>query len=260
MEPKKNIPATQPPRNDEIEIDLLHVASVLWKHVVGILFLGLVMGVVFFFVARLFISPKYEANALFYVDNSNTFSLRSVISTGELSAASELVDTYLAILESRANIDLVRERSGVDYSYEELGEMITGKAVNSTGLFSISVRSGNPEEARIIANAIADILPGKISEFVSNSSVEVVDYAVTPRTRVSPSYIKYTAIGVLLGMLIYAGIVLLRDFMDDVIHSEDYLLQTGMGPVLASIPDLASHSGGNYGYGYYGAAKKKGGS
>lgn len=250
-----------PVDHQEEYIDLGHIISLLWKHAVAILFSGLVLGVVLFFVARLLITPKYEANALFYVDNSNSFSLRSVISTGELNAASELVDTYLAILESRANLEQVIQRTNVDYSYEALSKMITGKAVNSTGLFKISVTSTNPEEARIIANAIADILPGKITDFVSNSSVEVVDYAVTPRTRVSPSYLKYTAIGVLAGMVICSFFILLADHMDDVIHDEDYLLQTKLGPVLASIPDLGSRSGGKYGYGYgyYGTPSKKGG-
>ena len=37
----------------------------------------------------------------------------------ELSAAADLVDTYVAILQSRANMELVISRSGVDYNYEE---------------------------------------------------------------------------------------------------------------------------------------------
>ena len=247
---------------DEEYIDLGQVVRVLWKHVVLILLVGILFAALLFSFARFFVTPKYEANALFYVNNS-TFSLSSAvrISTGELSAASDLVETYLAILQSRSNMEQVLEQSKVQYTYEQLREMIDAKAVNSTGLFQITVTSTNPEEARAIANTIAAILPDKISDIVANSSVEVVDYAVTPHTRVSPSYIKYAAVGLLFGMILCSGIILLTDFMDDVIHDEDYLLQNYQVPVLATIPDLTAKTPKKYGY--YGSASnggmKKGG-
>ena len=184
------------------------------------------------------------------------------ISTGELNAASDLVDTYVAILQSRANMELVIEESGVDYSYEELRKMVSAKAVNSTGLFQVTVNSTNPEEARTLANTIAVILPNKISDIVTNSSVEVVDYAVTPHSRVSPSYMKYAAVGLLFGMLLCSAIVLMISYFDDVIHDEDYLLQNFDAPVLATIPDLMAKSSKKYGYYAYGYASqpdKKGG-
>ena len=248
-------------KTEEEYIDLGHIVSVLWKYVILILLVGIIFAVLFFFYAHIFVTPMYEANALFYVNNS-TFSLGSAvrISTGELNAASDLVDTYVAILQSRANMELVIEESGVDYTYEQLREMVSAKAINSTGLFQVTVRSSNPEEARSLANVIAQILPEKISDIVANSSVEVVDYAVTPHSRVSPSYYKYTAVGLLLGMILCSAIVLLRDYMDDVIHDEDYLLENFDSPVLATIPDLLAKAPKKYGYyGSSSAQGKKGG-
>ena len=246
--------------NQEEYIDLAEVAGILWKHVVVILLIGILFAALLFGYARFFVTPQYEANALFYVNNS-TFSISSAvaISTGELSAASDLVDTYVAILQSRANMELVLEKSGAQYTVDKLREMISAEAVNSTGLFRVTVTSGNPEEARNLANTIASILPNKISDIVTNSSVELVDYAVTPHKRVSPSYIKYAAVGLLFGMMLHSAIVLLRDWMDDVIHTEDHLLQKYPYPVLATIPDLTVKSARKYGYGYYGTAPKKGG-
>ena len=247
--------------NEEEYIDLGQIVRVLWKYAVLILIVGILFATLLFLYAQMFVTPRYEANALFYVNNS-TFSLSSAvrISTGELNAASDLVDTYVAILQSRANMELVIEESGVDYTYEQLREMVSAKAVNSTGLFQVTVNSSNPEEARALANTIATILPDKISDIVTNSSVEVVDYAVTPHTRVSPSYMKYAAVGLLLGMVLCSAVVLLISYFDDVIHDEDYLLQNYDAPVLATIPDLMAKTPKKYGY--YGAsaqADKKGG-
>ena len=246
--------------NDEEYIDLVEVAKILWKYAVVILLVGILFAALLFFYAQFFVSPRYEANALFYVNNS-TFSLGSAvrISTGELSAASDLVDTYVAIMQSRANMEQVIEESCVNYTYEQLREMVSAKAVNSTGLFRVTVNSSNPEEARTLANTIAVILPDKISDIVANSSVEVVDYAVTPHTRVSPSYIKYAAIGLLAGIVLASAVVLVISYFDDVIHDEDYLLQSFDAPILATIPDLMAKSTKKYGYyGAYAQASKGG--
>ncbi len=235
----------------EPTIDLAHIIRVLWDHIIVILLTGALFAAALFFYARVFVTPRYEANALFYVNNSS-ISLSSAvsISSGELNAASELVDTYVAILQSRANMEQVIAESGVDYSYEQLRRMVSATAVNSTGLFRITVNSANPEEARTLANTIAVILPEKISDIVANSSVVVVDYAVTPRSRVSPNYIRYAEIGFLLGVLLSGAIVFLIDFLDTVIHDQDYLIKHYQAPVLATIPDLTAKPTRKYGYGY----------
>jgi len=245
---------------EEVEIDLGKLLQALWRHAALILVVGILFAAMFFMYAQFFITPKYEANALFYVNNS-TLSLSSAvrISSGELNAASDLVDTYVAILQSRANMELVLQESGAPYTYEQLRKMVSAAAVNSTGLFQVKVTSTNPEEARALANTIAAILPEKISDIVANSSVEVVDYAVTPHSRVSPSYLRYTAVGLLAGILLASAVVFLTEMRDDVIHDEDFLLQNYPGaPILATIPDLTAKSGKKYGYGY-GYYGKKGG-
>ena len=235
----------------EPTFDLGRIFRVLWDHIFVILLMGALFAAAMFFYARIFVTPRYEANALFYVNNSS-ISLSSAvrISSGELNAASELVDTYVAILQSRANMEQVIAESGVNYSYEQLRKMVSATAVNSTGLFRITVNSANPEEARTLANTIAVILPEKISDIVANSSVVVVDYAVTPRSRVSPNYIRYAEIGFLLGVILSGAVVFLIDFLDTVIHEQDYLINHFQAPVLATIPDLTAKSTKKYGYGY----------
>ena len=74
------------------------------------------------------------------------------ISSGELTAAQKLVDTYIVILRSRSTLNDVIKKSGVDYSYEEMREMVAASAVNNTEIFSISVTSEDKEEAERIAN------------------------------------------------------------------------------------------------------------
>ena len=61
-------------------------------------------------------------------------------------------------------------------------------------------------------------------------------------------------------MILCSGIILLTDFMDDVIHDEDYLLDNFKQPVLATIPDLMARTPKRYGYyGSSGKPSRKGG-
>lgn len=248
--------------NEEV-IDLGLIFSLLWKHVALILTCGIICAAALFLLARMFITPKYQANALLFVNNS-TLNIGSLdLGATTFNNATNYVETYVEILKSRSNMELVIEQSGVPYTYEQLRQMVSSSAVNSTGLFRVSVTSPNPEEARTLVNLIATILPDKVSEIINNTTIKVVDYAVTPHSRVSPSYIKYTGIGLLLGMVLCSGIILLIAYFDDEIHNEDYLLTTYQHPVLASIPDLTSKSAGKYGYYYggtaYGKNTRKGG-
>lgn len=244
--------------DNEIEIDLGRLLAALWKYIAIILIVGILCSAAFFFYARTFVDPTYEANVLLFANNSS-LSLGDAlkITTGDLSAASSLVDTYVAILQSRSTMDEVAEASGVNYSYEKLRDMVSAKAVNSTGLFRVNVTSTDPEQARRIANVIADILPQKIIDIMAVGNVVVVDYAVTPRTRVSPNYFQSAAIGLLIGVVLASAIVILLDLLNDVIRDEEYVMDNYDAPVLATIPDLTAHSSGSryqkygrYGYGY----------
>lgn len=235
------------------EIDLLRLVKVMWQHVVLIVLTTVIGGILGFSIARFAVVPQYQAKALLYVNNSsiNIGGSKVSISTGELSAAQSLVDTYIVILNSRITLNEVINKADLKYSYEELSKMVSASAVNNTEVFRVTVTSPDPAEAKLIANTIADTLPKTISNVVDGSDVRVVDYAVTPVHRSSPSYTKYTAIGLVIGGLLSAGFVVIRDLLDDIIHDADYLRQTYSEiPVLSMIPDLDREGSNGYKYDY----------
>lgn len=235
------------------EIDLLRLVKVMWQHVVLIMLTTVIGGILGFSIARFAVVPQYQAKALLYVNNSsiNIGGSKVSISTGELSAAQSLVDTYIVILNSRITLNEVINKADLKYSYEELSKMVSASAVNNTEVFRVTVTSPDPAEAKLIANTIADTLPKTISNVVDGSDVRVVDYAVTPVHRSSPSYTKYTAIGLVIGGLLSAGFVVIRDLLDDIIHDADYLRQTYSEiPVLSMIPDLDREGSNGYKYDY----------
>lgn len=234
--------------NQYYEIDLMQLLHAFWHRLWAIILAAVIGGGALFSYAAFFITPLYEAEALIYVNNSS-FSLGSTsfsISSSELTAAKTLVDTYIVILKTRSTLSEVIREAGLNYSYQELSEMIGSEPVNNTEIFSIKVTSSNPQEAELIANTIAEVLPDKIADIVDGSSVRVVDYAVTPAEKASPSITLFTAIGVLVGIVLACLIIIIREMMDTQIHSEDYLIQTYKLPVLAVILNLFDSSDSGY--------------
>ena len=235
--------------NGETVIDLFELLGAFLKKIWLVVILTVAGAVLALAYTILLVTPLYKSSALLYVNNSD-FSLGSVsISTADLSAAKSLVSTYSVILKSRTVTNEVIEAAGVNYTYEEMIEMVEAKAVDNTEVFSITVTSSNPAEAEMLANMYAEILPNKISEIVNGSEPKIVDYAVVAAKRSSPSYLKNTVIGALLGFVIAAAIVVLSYLRDDIIHSEEYLTKTYPNiPLLTVVPDLINTKSDGYGY------------
>lgn len=244
-------------KSEEFEIDLLELANVLLSKFWLILIVAILGAGAAFGITYGFIPPQYTASTLLYVNNSNVSvgSASLSISTADLSAAQKLVDTYVVILKSRRVLNDVIDESGTNYTYNELYSRINAAAVNNTEIFSITVTADSPQEAEKIANTIALVLPDKISEIVNGSDVKIVDYAVIPAAKSSPSYTKNAAIGALAGFVLISAILVIRYLLDDSIHTEDYLTDNYPNvPLLSVIPDLITGKTGNgYGYSKYGS-------
>ena len=248
--------------NDEIEIDLLRLLSALWRKAWLIILVTAVFGITSLLYTALLVKPTYKAQAMMYV-NSNDISVGSAklsISQSELNAAKTLVDTYIVILNTRTTLEEVIAESGVGYTYEQLSGMIQADAVNATEIFAIEVTSTSPQEAELLANTIARILPERIASIVDGSSARIVDHAVVPARKAAPSLSKNAVIGALLGFVLICGVVVVMELMDEQIHDSDYLIQNYEIPVLAVIPDLLNANSSNNDY-YQSAeqrAKKRG--
>lgn len=232
-------------------IDLVHILSVLWKKIWVIIICGLIGGVIGFSYSAFAIAPTYSSEIMLYVNNSSlsvggaSFS----ISSSEITAAQSLVKTYSVLLENRTTLEAVIEKSGVDYTWQELDQMISAASVRETEVLRVRVTCEDPYDAAKIANCIAEVLPMRISEIIEGSSMEVVDSAVVNLNKVAPSITKYTAMGGMVGLIASLIILIIMAVADDAIHDEEYILQTYDFPILAKIPDL--NQSDSKGYAYY---------
>lgn len=238
-------------------VDFLHIARGVWHRIWWVIISGILAGVIGFSYATFFITPQYSSSVMLYVNNSSllgntTFS----ISSSELTAAQGLVKTYTVILKNRTTLNQVIEKSGLDYSYEQLYHMIDASSVNETEVLKVKVTADDPYEAATLANAIADVLPKRISDIIEKSSMKIVDLAVVDTQKVSPSITKYTEVGAMLGAFVALVILVVVAIMDGTIHDEDYLLNNYDYPILAKVPNLLGTSEKQYAY-YYQKKRNK---
>lgn len=234
-------------------IDVLHILKSLWRRVWVIAICGLLAAAIGFSYSAFAIAPTYSSYVKLYVNNSS-FSLGNTnfsISNSELTAAQSLVKTYGEILNSRSTLERVIEKAGVDYSWKHLSGMIKYAPSGETEIMKVTVTCEDPYEACKIANTIAEVLPVRISEIIDGASMEVVDSAVPELNKVAPSITNYTAIGLLLGVLLSTVVLVILALMDGTIHDEEYVLRNYEYPILGKVPNLLGSGSKSYKYRSY---------
>ena len=231
-------------------IDVLNILKFVLQRFWVIVVSGILAAALAFGISAFVIAPQYSSSIMLYVNNSS-FSLGNTnfsISSSEITAAQNLVKTYGEILNSRTTLERVIEKSGVEYDYKQLADMIDAAPSNGTEIMRVTVTAENPYEASKIANCIAEVLPIRISEIVDGASMEVVDSAVPNLEKISPSITKYTAVGLILGVLLSFLVLAIFAMMDNTIHDEEYVLKTYNYPILAKVPNLINPANRQRGY------------
>lgn len=252
------------------EIDLLRLLRAFWHRAWLIVLAAIVCAAAGFSYARFFITPTYQATTLLYVNNGSLSLGGATFSVSDLTASKSLVPTYIVLLKTRDTMNKVIERANLDMTYGSLVGKVSAASVDDTQVFSVSVTDSDPKRATLIANTIAEVLPERVEEIISQSSVRIVDRAVVPSARSSPNYTKYTTMGMIIGIVLACAVIVIMELLDDRVRDEQYLIQNYDLPVLASIPDYSSsgksssyYRKGSYGYrryAYYDRSSTAGGS
>lgn len=246
MEQKKNS------ARDYYVIDVAHIVKSVWHRIWVVAIAGILAAAIAFSVAAFAITPTYSSSIMLYVNNSSftVGDLGFSISSSEISAAQSLVKTYTVLLKNRTTLEKIIDETDVNYTWEELYDMIEAAPVNETEIMEVTVTSTDPNEAAKLANGIAKILPQRVSEIVEGSSMEVVDSAIAVNKKVAPNITQYTAVGFILGMLLAVILLVILALLDNTIHDDEYILNNYGYPILAKVPDLVN-TGTKKRYAYY---------
>lgn len=224
-------------RKDEITIDLGKLMSYYLRHW-GLLFVsGLALAFIAFMVTKFAITPQYKASVTIYVNNtSSTQGIESITGTN-LTAAQQLVNTYVNIIKSDTVLDEVIQNGNLSGTAENIRQIMTASQVDDTEMFTVTISHPDPETAAHIANTIAAVAPNRISGFVKGSSTEIIDYAKVSAAPYTPSYSKNVVLGALLGCVLMGTYLTIRFLFDMRIKDEEDVVEYLKIPVLGVIPE-----------------------
>ncbi len=197
-------------------------------------FVGLAMA-----YTNLFVTPLYRASVTIYVNNSVGSSNVEYITGSDLTVSQKLVSTYVNIIKSDTVLQKVSDEKELPYSASQLRRMITASQVDSTEIFDVFVTNPDAKMAATIANAIAEVAPGEIANFVEGSSTKIIDYAKVPGAPYSPNYTKNALSGSLMGFVIAVIFLTVRFLLDVHVNDAEDLERMFEYPVLGQIPDIS---------------------
>ena len=233
--------------NDEIEIDLSRVFEIVKKYFKPFALIILAASIVAALITLFLIPKKYTAEAkLIIVQKSNPDSQQ--ISYNDIQISQKLVNTYSEILKSEAVSDevirnLKLSQDGIDH--KAYLDMVNISSVKDTEVIKISVETKDPEQSAKIANEIVSVFQSKIVNIMNIENVTVLNSAKVPEQKSSPSNVKNTMIGFLLGCVIDGCIVMYLLLNDRNIRTEEELKQIFDYPIIGLIPELNMNAGGN---------------
>lgn len=235
---------TLPKNNEVVEIDLLKLfMAYLHKWWLILLCALLVGGGALLYTMKL-VTPLYQASITVYVNNVRSGERIDYISGSNLQASQQLVNTYSNIIKSDTVLTKVAEEAGVYYTPDTMRGLLSTRQVGETEMFNVYITHPDPEEAAHLANAVANVAPAEIENFVEGSSAKIIDYAKVPTSRCSPNYSRSAVLGAAIGGVLAVVYVTLRCLMDVRIKEEEDLVALFDYPVLGQIPSFDQPSSG----------------
>ena len=224
--------------NDEIEIDLSRVFEIIKKHFKLFALIILATSAVAALVTLFLIPKKYTAETkLIIVQKSNPDSQQ--ISYNDLQTSQKLVNTYSEILKSEAISDEVIQNLKLDdLDTEGYQKIVKISSVKDTEVITVAVTSKDSKEAATIANEVVRVFQDKIYSIMNIENVTVLNSAKVPEKKSSPSTMRNTLIGFLLGCFVDGCIVVYLLLNDRNIRTEEEMKQIFDYPIIGLIPDM----------------------
>ena len=225
--------ANRPMENEEIEIDLLQLWNAVRHRIWLVLLAGFIVADIAFAITKFLITPMYSSSATMLVVTKET----TLSSLADLQLGSQLTNDYEILISSRPVLQETIEELDLDTDYKHLRNTITISNPNDSRMLIISTLQADPELAKNVVDTLARISSDYIAEKMEVTAPKIIEEGEVPLVQSSPSLVRNTAIGGLLGILAAVFLICVAVILNDSIQTEDDIERYLQLPVLAVIPD-----------------------
>jgi capsular polysaccharide biosynthesis protein len=219
------------PGNTVTEIDLVALFFRFLEKIHWIIITALLGAVIAGLYVYFLVTPIYQATAKIYIVGSDT-----AISLTDLQIGSNLAADYQEVFKNWHVHELVDKRLNLDYSYSKLAGMITITNPQNTHVLYVTVKSPDPEEAKIIADTYAQVAREFIATKMDMREPNIFEEAKLPDKPVTPKKTRDIVIGFALGALLAMAVIAIKFFSDDRILTSEDITKVGNLATLGMIP------------------------
>lgn len=160
----------------------------------------------------------YQSSTTLYIEpqvNSSIVDYEGILTN------SKMIKTYKQIIQSRKIVNKVIENLQLNYTYEQLSDMLTVSTVSDTEMLSIAVKSEYYSQAPIIANEFSKVFINQMQEDMGIENIVVIDPAVENLTPVEPNMVKLMILGLAAGVMVGCVLAFILDSMDNKIKNHE---------------------------------------
>ena len=218
-------------QEEDMEIDLVALFYRLLEKIHWILLTALIGAAIAGVYVYKLATPIYQATSKIYIVGSDT-----TISLSDLQIGSNLAADYQEVFKNWHVHELVDKRLNLDYSYTQLSSMISVTNPANTHVLYVSAKSADPQEAKMVADAYAQVAREFIATKMDMREPNIFEEAMLPNKPVSPQKARAIIIGFLLGGLLAAAIVIIKFLSDDRILSGEDIAKVGGLTTLGMVP------------------------
>ena len=180
------------------------------------------------------LAPKtYQAVEKLYVTGTSS----SIIDLTDLQIGSTLASDYQQIFRNREVHEQIRQRLGLEYTDEELDDMI--EVTNPTGrILAITVTSSSPEEAMDMVNEYCEAVSQFIEDRMAGHAPSVFERATLLDTH--QGMLKKVAVALMAGGALSAFVLFLLALVKDEITRREQIEKDLGIMVLGALPVFGS--------------------
>ncbi len=228
-------------QNREEQVDIWRYAKALWRQAWIVLLSTVLIATGAFIYSRTMITPTYRSGFTTYVNNKMEIDNMGSTTVSDLNASYALAYTYESIITSRSVITEAVALCKENGTYPLRGNVaykVSTSVAEKAPVISVYVEAPNPEFARDLAVAIAQVAPNHVERVVEGSSMRIIDDATLPKSPSAPSDSRNALLGGLIGFVLSCLVLIGLEFFLDKVQGTEDLEKRYDVPVLGTIPNM----------------------
>lgn len=214
-------------------IDLSRLMAIFRKHFKMLIAWTLLIGVLGFVVAQFVVVPKYTATTEILVNQKHSGDNNGQAYNNQ-QADIQMINTYKDIITNQVILnkvshDLDSNKTARQYgraynmSTSELQQSIKISNQQNSQVFSVAVKTDDPQKSAATANTIAQVFKEQIKKIMSVNNVTIVSQAGVPDAPSFPNVKLFALAGAIIGLLGSAIYLIIKELMDTTVKEDDFM-------------------------------------